>query len=167
MNSPSLSLTLTPRLWSGHHPSPSPHSDLLFKEQRLPGGKTRRLRVTGRESGGATVFCQMASSAFPTSMISLFHLFCSLHIKDFPAFTNILSPFLSFLSSLFTPISPMPVVEEGVVIITLVIPDSSIAREYTSETLRTVPGAVKHTHNELYCLCIFQYLVFFFRRVKG
>lgn len=54
-------------------------------------------------------------------------------------------PYL-FLSSLFTCASPVSMVEEGVVIIALVILHSYIARQYT---LRAVSGAVKHTHNEL------------------
>ncbi len=68
-------------------------------------------------------------------MIFLFYISASsLLIEVFPTCTSILAPppYL-FLSSLFTPASPMPMVEEGVVIIALVIPDGHIVREYPPE----------------------------------
>lgn len=145
MKSPSLSPVQTPRLWSGHLPSPLPRSDLPFKEQRPSGGETGGgLRVPGKEWGDASIFYQMAlsvcfQSLLHTSMIFLYY---------------ISSPLLIYfsLSSLCTPLlstSSMLMVEEGVVIIALVIPHSYIVREYTPDPQRTVSGAVKHAHNQL------------------
>lgn len=63
----------------------------------------------------------------------------------------------------------MTMVEEGVVIIALVIPDSYIAREYTSDPLRSVSGAVEHTMMSLlfmrHSLHCFVFFVFFFKIV--
>lgn len=90
-------------------------------------------------------------------MISLFHIFSS-----YWRFPSLHQPPLYFSPPLFTPPLQFSSVKEGVVITALVIPDRYIGREYTSDPLRTVSGAVKHTHDELFHVVALLFTLFVF-----